>query len=202
MNICYLVGAGDITSLPKPDSTDLVIAADGGYDHLISHGVRCDLLIGDLDSIKGAPKDVELMRHPIKKDDTDMILAFREGVRRGYRDFLILGGTGGRIDHTLANMSLLLLAARSGYTARLSAPDYTALAVYNSSVTLNGQKGATLSVFALGGKAEGVSIKGAEYELSDGTLTPDFPLGVSNKFTDKEAEISVKNGSLLVIYQI
>ena len=96
-------------------------------------------------------------------------------------------------------MSLLLLAARSGYTARLSAPDYTALAVYNSSVTLNGKKGATLSVFALGGKAEGVSIKGAEYELLDGTLTPDFPLGVSNSFLSGDVEISVREGALLVI---
>ena len=87
MKVCYIVGAGDLFSLPSPKEGDLVIAADGGYDHLISHGVGCDLLIGDLDSIKSEHGDVELLRFPVRKDETDSYLAYREGVARGYECF-------------------------------------------------------------------------------------------------------------------
>ena len=90
MNTCYLVGAGDNNYIPTLDETDLSIAADGGYDFLISHGLRCDLLIGDLDSIKDVPTSVEIIKHPVEKDETDMHLSYLEGASRGYSDFVIL----------------------------------------------------------------------------------------------------------------
>jgi thiamine pyrophosphokinase len=73
--------------------------------------------------------------------------------------------------------------------------------IKNSSVTIEGEAGAYLSVFAIGGIAEGVTLEGLDYEVKSIALTPDFPLGVSNKFTENVAKISVKSGALLIIYQ-
>jgi thiamine pyrophosphokinase len=73
--------------------------------------------------------------------------------------------------------------------------------IENDKINLTGTCGKYISIFALGGEAHGVSLKGLDYEVENITLTPDFPLGVSNKFTSREAEISVNNGALLVIYE-
>ena len=83
MGVCYIVGAGDFASPFAPKEDDLVIAADGGYDHLIKFGIRCDILLGDLDSIREVPKKIETVTFPVRKDETDSFLAYREGVRRG-----------------------------------------------------------------------------------------------------------------------
>ena len=119
MKKCYLVGAGDFNTNLSPDADDIVIAADGGFDHLRRMGIRCDVLVGDLDSITDVPDTVETVRFPVQKDETDMHLSYLEGVKRGYRDFYILGGTGGREDHTFANYSLLLYITEAGHTAKL-----------------------------------------------------------------------------------
>ena len=201
MKKCYIVGAGELGFSPIPDEGDLVIAADGGYDHLISHGVRCDLLIGDLDSIHADACCVEILRHPVRKDETDMFLALREGAERGYTFFELLGGTGGREDHTMANYSLLLWAAKRGYRARLHSATMTAEVVCNGSITLLGDSGKSFSVFAFGSDAKGVSILGASYEAEGVTLDCDFPLGVSNSFTGNEVSVTVSDGAVLVMYE-
>lgn len=199
MNICYLVGAGDFFGMPSPDPTDLVIAADGGYDSLISHGVRCDLLIGDLDSISERPNGVELLLHPKEKDETDMYLAYLEGVRRGYSHFEVYGGTGGREDHTLANYALLLYAARRGAIMRMHGERSVATVTVGTPVTLKGKPGETFSVFAFGGDASGVTISGAKYEVGGVELKAEFPLGVSNELASDAVSISHTGGALLII---
>ena len=119
MKTCYIVGAGDFTRDFSPDRDDLVICADGGYDALLSRGTRCDLLVGDLDSVKSVPLGVEIIRHKVEKDETDMHLCYLEGRKRGYKNFVILGGTGGRDDHTFANYSLLYYIRKDGGRAEL-----------------------------------------------------------------------------------
>ena len=199
MSTCYIVGAGEILSLPNKKKGDLLIAADGGYDHLISHGIHPDLLIGDLDSIKEAPGDTELIKFPERKDDTDTFLAFREGYARGYRSFEVFGGFGGREDHTFANDALLLYAKERGHNATLVGTKSATRVVKNERITLSGEKGKHLSVFAFSREARGVSIKGAEYEAEGITLTPSFPLGASNLFCEGEVTVSVEDGILLVM---
>ena len=200
MGICYLVGAGDFYGQIAKCNDDFIIAADGGYDSLVRHGYMPDLLIGDFDSLKGdIPKDVRAIRHPKEKDDTDMFLAYGEGVKLGYTEFVMLGATGGRLDHTYANLSLLLYAKEHGHNITAMDANGIILCLKNESLTLSGNSGDTFSVFAIGGDAHGVSIKCAKYEAENVTLSPSFPLGVSNEFIDTDAKISVKNGSLLVI---
>ncbi len=198
MKKCYLVGAGEFYGTLSPSDEDIVIAADGGYNHLISHGVRCDLLVGDLDSLGEAPDSVTLLRHPKKKDETDMHLAYLEGVRRGYTDFTVYGGTGGSEDHTFANYSLLLYAARVGHRMTLVGEYTDATVIKDGEISLFAERGKRLSVLAIGAIARGVSISGAEYSLDDGTLEPSFPLGVSNSFIGTEVKLSVTDGALLI----
>lgn len=202
MNICYLVGAGENDYIPSPDKSDLIIAADGGYDFLNSHGVRCDLLIGDLDSIKEIPKDIEAIRHKVEKDETDMHLAYLLGKERGYSDFVILGGMGGRADHTFANYSLLLFMANDGSCGTMLSGNLKVTVIKDRAITLIGNSGATFSVFAIGNPAYGVDITGAKYEARGVDLSCDFPLGVSNSFLSCDVNISVKNGALLIMQQI
>ena len=201
MNICYIVGAGDFPYPFSPDESDLVIAADGGYDSLMRYGIRCDLLIGDLDSIEGAPSDVDLLRFPVKKDETDSFLSYYEGKRRGFSEFHIYGGTGGRADHTVANMALLLHARLDGCRAFLFGSHNISTVIKNEAKSFEGEAKKHFSAFAIGGDAEGVTIKGLEYECENATLKESFPLAVSNRFIGKTAEISVARGALLIMLE-
>ena len=202
MSICYIVGAGDFSRPFVPNECDLVIAADGGYDSLKRFGIRCDLLIGDLGSINETPCGVETLRHPTKKDETDMHLSYLEGVKRGYTSFVILGGTGGREDHTFANYSLLLYIANRGHKAHLLSDTGDVFMLKSGETVISGEYHKHLSLFPFGGEARGVSVKGAEYECENITLTPEFPLAVSNRFVGNEVKISVKDGALLVMKEI
>ena len=201
MGICYIVGAGDFTTRFTPTDSDLVIAADGGYDSLTKAGIRCDLLIGDLDSITEVPTGVKIIRYPVKKDETDMMLAYLEGVRRGYTDFEIHGATGGRQDHTFANYCLILYMSERGHRGSILCDTGATLLLKNGSIEVTGECGKHFSAFAFGGEAVGVTIRGLEYECEDVTLTPEFPLAVSNRFIGKVGYIEVKRGALLLMIE-
>ena len=200
MSICYLVGAGDFHGQLSAGDDDIIIAADGGYDNLIRFGYKPDILIGDLDSVKSdIPEGTRIIRFPKEKDETDMFLSYEAGVKLGYDEFVMLGATGGRLDHTYANLSLLLYAKERGHNVTVIDEHGMILCIKNESVTLSGVTGSTLSVFAIGGVAEGVSIDGAKYEVENTTLTPSFPLGVSNEFIGNNVRITVRDGALLII---
>ena len=200
MSVCYLVGAGDFHGKISAEDNDLIIAVDGGYDNLVRYGYTPDILIGDLDSIKiPVPEDMRCVRYPKEKDETDMMLAYEAGVKFGYSDFVMLGATGGRLDHTYANLSLLLYAKEKGHNVTVIDDYGMILCIKDESVTLSGNEGATLSVFAIGGNADGVTIRGAKYEVEGVTLTPAFPVGVSNEFGKDPAFIRVEKGALLII---
>ena len=199
MKTCYIVGAGELYgSFTKKDG-DLVIAADGGYNALLKMNIAPDLLIGDMDSISADRAEVESMRFPVRKDETDTFLAYREGVRRGYTNFELYGCVGGREDHTFANYTLLIYAKDEGHCVKLFGNGYYCLALKNEKIRLIGTELMHLSVFAFGGEARGVSLRGLEYCAEDIALSPLFPLGVSNRFTSEPCEIEVRDGRLLVM---
>ena len=202
-NKCYIVGAGDFVCDDLPGESDLVIAADGGYDSLVKIGVTPNVLIGDMDSLDGGKTihGVEVIRYPVKKDETDTFLAYKEGVRRGCTDFVILGGTGGREDHTYANYSLLLYAAERGHTVRLVGRESDAYVIKNEAAEFSAEAGKRISVFAIGGNAVGVSISGVLYDARNITLSPSFPIGVSNSFLKERCTVSVEDGALLIIVE-
>ena len=199
MSICYIVGAGEFYGSFSPKAGDLIIAADGGYDTLRALGITPDLILGDMDSVSADAAGIERLVYPVRKDETDSFLAYREGVRRGYSEFSLYGCTGGREDHTFANYALLVYARERGHKMTLIGKSSDTFAMINESVTISGEPLSHLSVFAFGGDAHGVSVRGAEYEADRVTLTPSFPLGVSNRFSGGEVRVSVENGKLLVM---
>ena len=89
---------------PHPGAQDFLIAADKGYEALEAYGVPPNLVVGDFDSLGRRPNHPNVVQLPAAKDDTDMVYAQREGLDRGYRRFVLLGGVGGRLEHTLANL--------------------------------------------------------------------------------------------------
>ena len=199
MSICYIVGAGEFYGSFEKKDGDLVIAADGGYDTLLTLGIVPDLILGDMDSVNAKANAIERIVYPVRKDETDSFLAYREGVRRGYTEFMLYGCVGGREDHTFANYALLVSAREAGHRMTLVGKCTETFAMKNETVTLSGKALSHLSLFAFGGDALGVSISGAEYEANDVTLTPSFPLGVSNRFVGKDVTVTVRDGALLVM---
>ena len=199
MSVCYIVGAGEFYGTLSPKEGDLIIAADGGYDTLRALGITPDLILGDMDSVNADAAGIERLVFPVRKDETDSFLAYREGVRRGYSEFTLYGCVGGRDDHTFANYALLVYARERGHKMTLIGKSSDTFAMINESVTISGEPLSHLSVFAFGGDARGVSVRGAEYEADRVTLTPSFPLGVSNRFSGGEVRVSVENGKLLVM---
>ena len=204
--ICYIVGAGEPFLPFAPKENDYVIAADGGYEKLCRAGIRTDLLLGDFDSLSdgllSAAEGESIERHPVRKDDTDTALAALRAYELGYRRMVLLGGAGGREDHTFANYQLLLRLRRMGCRMLLVGESACVRVVQNESITLHAKAGDTLSVFAFGSDARGVTLRGVEYPLEDGELTVDVALGVSNAFASSCAEICVRDGALLVFSPI
>lgn len=210
---CFIFGAGEKTSLYEtPCDGDMVIAADGGLRWLRELQIIPDYVIGDFDSLGENPAEAseatseiisgKVVTLPCEKDTTDLYEAAEAGISRGCKSFFIYGGTGGRLDHTLANIQLLASLAEKGCEGVIFGEGYGITALKNGKITLSGKKGEYVSVFSLTDISEGVDLKGLKYELSDYTLRNTFPLGVSNEFTDKTAIISVRKGTLAVYYTI
>lgn len=199
---CYIIGAGDFFGLcQEPDDSDYLIAADAGYKYCREYNLIPDLVLGDFDSLGDTPEHPNVVELPVEKDDTDMGYAIKIGAERGYRRFYIYGGTGGaRPDHTMANLQLLEYLANRGCRGWLYAKDYVWTCIKNDSITVKGN--GDVSVFCPGGEAKGVSLDGLKYELDDAVINSEFPLGVSNFLSGGEAEISVKEGSLLIMYSL
>lgn len=199
---CYIVGAGDFgdeTLMPRQG--DLVIAADGGLRHLLERGIAMDLAVGDFDSLGYVPQLEHVTVLQPEKDDTDMNHALEMAWERGYRQFCFYGCTGGRTSHTIANIQMLDDIARRGGEAMLVGVRSEYHVVRDGSIVFPAGKQGYLSVFCLGDRAEGVDLRGLKYELTDAVLNKEFPLGVSNEFTGREASVSVNKGSLLLIYE-
>ena len=177
-HVCYIIGAwhGEQARI-VPAADDFVIAADGGYAALTALGVTPNLVM---------------------KDDTDMMLAVKLGLQRGYRNFVMLGSVGGRLDHTLANLQTLLYLAEHDARGVLYGENTVITAVRNDTLTVSGT--GTISVFCLSGEAKGVTEDGLLYSLSDATMVSGYPIGVSNEFLDGPGKISVQDGSLIVLW--
>lgn len=199
--VCYIVGAcppGELVLGPGPR---LVIAADRGLVYLEEQGLVPDLIVGDFDSLGRVPAGDNIIRHPVEKDDTDTMLAVKVGLERGCRTFVLYGGVGGRLDHTVANLQTLSFLADHGARGYLVGEGSIAAAIKNGSLDFGPEMVGTISVFCAGSPAGGVDLEGLYYPLRDGSLTAGFPLGVSNSFTGRPARVSVRRGTLLVLWE-
>lgn len=201
MSVCYIVGAGECEKLDFiKNEEDLLIAADGGYIHIIKNRMQPDIVIGDFDSLGEIPDAENVVKLNPVKDITDMYAAAEEGIKKGFREFVLYGATGGRFDHTLANIQLIAFLSQKGFAASITDGERIITAITDSEICFDSSKKGFISVFSHTDKCEGVYEKGLKYTLENAELSNSFSLGVSNEFIGEESVISVKKGTLIIIY--
>ncbi len=213
MSTCIIIGAGDFSEMEIPvGKDDYVIAADGGYQYCRQIQIEPDFVLGDMDSItadmreeigafqKKYPERVKIL--PCMKDDTDMMSAIRIGLEKGYKEFLLYGAMGGRLEHTIANIQCLIYLKNQGANGCMIEKERTIMVAQNETIYFQKEKEGFFSMFALQQRAEGVTIRGMKYPLEDAVITDDFPIGISNEFIGEISEITVKKGTLLLILSI
>ena len=180
---------------------DYYVYCDCGLKHQQALGVMPDLVIGDFDS-HTQPEDMHnVIVLPVMKDDTDTIYAVKEGMRRGYDNFLLIGATGGRQDHNLGNIYALLMLAKSGKKAMII-DDYGEMSIITSGETRRVKYGwRFFSLLNISGTAKGITITGAKFNLNDAEITPEYQYGISNEVLSQEndAVISLREGYLLLV---
>lgn len=202
MGRCVIFCAGGFEKLARPiQKDDYILAADGGLAHLQKLGLTPDGIIGDFDSLGYVPQNSQVF--PVEKDDTDSMLAVRKGLELGYKEFILYGALDGpRLDHTIANLQTLLFLESQGAKGTLVGLKYLITTVKNGVLKLPLAQEGIVSVFCLGEKARGVTIRGLKYGLENGQLDSGFPLGVSNHFVGKESSVAVEEGTLIVMYDV
>ena len=200
---CVIVGGTDINNYgflrEMLCADDYVVFCDSGLKHLDGLQVKPSLIVGDFDSHVNPHLDVETIVLPCEKDDTDTVFAVKEAVKRGFEDFLLVGVVGARLDHTLANTSILLYLDALGKKGRII-DDYSEMEIVSSEpVFISGQY-AFFSLLNITGCAKGITVTGAKYPLQDAEITCEYQYGVSNEVLAGEtATVSVKEGTLLLI---
>ena len=181
-----------------------LICADGGARYIHALGLTPDLIVGDMDSLDGEMqrdfviKGSRIMRYPGAKDETDSELALQMAFMMTPDEIRIYGALGARIDHTLANLTLLAAAADRGIETRLL-DEWCEIILVRKTAAIEGDIGQTVSLFAFGADVTGVTLEGFEYPLRNATITPARPIGISNRLTAAQGVISVESGDLLVM---
>ncbi len=181
-----------------------VIAADSGLDHAAALGLSVDRAVGDFDSATPGARaaaeaaGVMVEAHPTAKDATDLELALESAVRTGTDRIVVVGGSGGRLDHLLA--TALLLGAPGFAPVHVTAHLGPAvLHVVRDTLTMSGRPGDLVSLLPVHGGATGVVTRGLRYPLAGEDLLPGSTRGVSNEFTDTRAEVRLTGGVLIAV---
>ncbi len=180
----------------------LYIAADGGYFVYKMKGMIPDIWIGDFDSYHRGDNDVtkELVELSKEKDDTDMLAAIRIGFEKGCTEFHILGGTGKRVEHMLANLQCLQFIRNKNAHGYMYGDNRVFTIIKNESYLLKKNENKYVSIFSVSKKTKGVTLKGFKYPLMNATIKNDFPIGISNELVSEIGEICVKHGELLLVF--
>ena len=203
MKRCVIIGGAEICRYDRIRGSlrqdDWFVFCDGGLNHRQALGVEPDLIVGDFDSFGQPETDKEMIVLPREKDDTDTVYAVKEAVRRGYTDFLLIGVTGERFDHTFGNVAVLLYLDSLGLNARIT-DDYSEMEIVSRNTAEVSDSWSYFSLLNISGTAKGISILDAKYPLDDGEITSEYQFGISNEvLPGKTARISVREGRLLLV---
>lgn len=197
-NRCVIVGSMDVDPRIQDYLEDsFVIAADGGLLNLEKNNITPDLIIGDFDSLGFEPEGDNVIKHPVKKDDTDMMLAVKKAIDLGLNEIIVFGGCGGRLDHTLANVNTMVYALENGVNISILDSEND-LYITKDVLKLSNEDKDNFSLFTIEEKAV-VNIEGAEYSGSGIVISNNTTLGVSNSFVEDEVSINVVDGIVLII---
>jgi len=207
--VVYIVTGGELgdpaflREQAASDAPAALICADGGADHLKDAGLVPTLIVGDMDSLDRGIQEsfesmgVRIIRHPREKNETDTELALLEAFGMAPTEVLIWGALGGRIDHTLANLSLLARGIERGIEVRLI-DEWCELFLVTRRTVIDGREGQTVSVFPFTGDVSGVTLTGFEYPLTKAAMAVGHPYGISNILAARKGGIEVESGRLLV----
>ena len=202
---CVIIGASPVCDTEKNKKSvcesDFVVCADGGYKYAFAANVKPDLIIGDFDSAE-FPENVkcDIVKLPVHKDDTDTMYCVRECMKMGYKEILLFGMTGGRLDHTFANFCTLLYMAENAVNAKMVDGENIIFAMTEGmKEVIENRNGHIFSIFPFGCASCEVTLDGFEYPLDKGMLKANFPLGVSNCINLERAEINLHKGSAICI---
>ncbi len=203
MSRCVIVGGADINSYDRVKSyfleDDYFIFCDSGLKHKDNFDVDANLIVGDFDSYDNPNANVETIVLPTVKDDTDTVYAVKEGLNRGYKEFLLVGCIGERIDHTLGNISILQMLDNNGASGVI-VDDYSEMELVKNEIKRVPDSFSYFSLINIYGSAKGISIKNAKYLLDNAEITTDYQYGISNEVVKgSEAMISVNEGALLLV---
>ncbi len=198
-------GEVDPSDVAHVRDADLIVAADGGTEHLAAWGMVPHIVVGDLDSIGDAARArlgrATVERHPAAKDKTDTELAIERALSGGADEVVVVGALGGpRVDHAIANVMLLALDAdRSRHVRIVRGPTSVRLVRSGERCALAAKEGETVSLIPIGGDAAGVRTEGLRYALDGATLRLGSSRGISNEVTGRAASVAVGSGALLVV---
>ena len=203
MQRCVIVGGAGIREYQRIRESlrgdDWFVYCDGGLKHVQELGREPNLIVGDFDSHEQPETDTETIVLPCEKDDTDTVYAVKEAVRRGFRDFLLIGVTGERFDHTFGNISLLLYLDSQGIPACIL-DDYSEMRIVSRETAEVKEDCSWFSLLNISGTAKGITIRGAKYPLTDGEITSEYQYGISNEVLPGETvRVSVREGRLLLV---
>ena len=203
MERCVIVGGAGIGDYDyirgKLKADDFVILCDSGLKHLEKLQVQPGLIVGDFDSSEQPDTDIETIVLPREKYDTDTVFAAKEAVRRGFDDFLLIGVTGARFDHTFGNVSLLLWLDSIGKKAKI-ADDYSEMEIVSRKTAEIEDTYAFFSLLNISGTAQDITIRGSKYPLEGAEISSEYQYGISNEvIPGGKAAVSVGNGRLLLV---
>jgi len=190
---------------PLIKEKDLIVSADGGLRYIRSLSLTPKLVIGDLDSVSQDDieylndKNAEVLKFPTEKDQTDLEIALKELIKRGYKDILVIGALGGRIDQTLANLGLMSSLADDDIRIEFDDGQEHIMLVRNHQV-LFGKKGDTVSLIPQCSPVKGITTSGLRYPLNDESLFFGQTRGISNEMIGEKAEINITIGTILCIH--
>jgi thiamine pyrophosphokinase len=191
------------------NSSDLIIAADGGTHHCKILGITPNVIIGDFDSLES--KDVtiyrqagvEIIQYPTHKDETDLELALHLTLKYKISQVFIVGALGARWDMTIANV---LLAAQPVFAQLiirlLDGSQELAVLHGDGQIDIDGKPGMSISLIPIAGDAEGITTHGLEYPLINETLYFGTTRGISNVFVQSHAKVILRKGCLLICRMI
>ena len=203
MKRCVIFGGAEMTdesrirAALRPD--DFILCCDSGLRYAERLHLRPSLIVGDFDSHAKPETETEVIALPREKDDTDTVYAAREAVRRGFEEFLLIGVTGRRFDHTFGNVSLLLWLDKMGKKARIL-DDYSEMEIVSGSPAEIGGEFPYFSLLNISGTARGITIRGAKYPLDNAEIRNDYQYGISNEvLPGQTASVTVREGCLLLV---
>jgi len=184
---------------------DFIVSADGGLRYIRSLNLIPKLVVGDLDSVNHDDieflndNNIEILKFPTDKDQTDLEIALRELIKMDYKDILVIGALGGRIDQTLANLGLISSISNDDIRVEFDDGREHIMLIRNR-LLLSGKKGDTVSLIPLCSPAKVITTRGLKYPLTNESLLPDQTRGISNVMVGEIAEITITSGTVLCIH--